>query len=485
MTLKQRAFRGGMWIGAAVAVGTLFQVLQLAILARILDAREIGLLAIVVLISAFLEIFMNLGISNSIVQRKDVTRRELSSLHWLNVSLGLIIAILLLLCAPYIAVFFEEADLAHLLVLLSFAFVISPFGQVYRATLEKSLDFKSVAVAEILGIATTFAAAVALALAIGTTGVVIGMLAGYLLRTAMLITFGWRLVGAPRIFNLKSTQRFLSFGLYQSADAIVGFVGANAGVLVIGKLLSTSQLGGFNLASNFAVNAPAKLNPVVTRVMFPALSSIQDEKNRLATNSLRVIMATGIVSAPLLAGLALVAPEFVGVALGSKWAWTVPLLQVLAFVGYVRAVANPMGVILMSTDKMRLGLVVNCAKTVITIPAVIWGAAIGGSMGVAYALAGIGVLTLSVNFFLMRSILGVRPSDFWSAHVSPLLHVAPMAFAVAIANVAHFGSPNELVALAMKVTIGAVVFALTIRFSRNSTVAEARKLLRAGRGGST
>jgi len=466
-----------MWVGGSVAVAALFQVIQLAVLARILTATDLGLIAIVTLMTTFIEILVTMGISNSIVQRNDVSRNELSSLHWLNVIVGFGSGVVLFFCAPLVAWFFNDDRLVYLVQIIACVFVVTPFGQVFRGALEKKMAFKQVAVSEVAGAIAIMVASIGFALAFGVVGVVLGTVVGYLVRTGILVVAGWSTVGLTTHFRPSETKRFLEFGIFQSLDSIVGFIGANAGSVVIGRAISTQQLGGYNLAYNFAVNTPGRLNPIVTRVMFPAMSQIQDDKPRLAENSLKLITVTGIASAPILAGLVVLAPQFTEVVLGEKWLWVVPLLQVLAIVGYVRSVANPMGVILMAINKMKLGLVINTVKTALTIVLVIIGAQRAEAEGVAVALAIMGGVTLVVNYFLMRSILDVTLKPFLAAHLTPVLLAVPMAIAVGVVILALSAVGSAVLTLVVGVVVGAAVFLLGILLSKIPLLIELKGLL--------
>lgn len=97
-------------------------------------------------------------------------------------------------------------------------------------------------------------------------------------------------------FRPRETGRFLSFGVFQTLDGVVNYLGSNASSLAIGRLLGPAQLGGYTLAYNLAVNLPARVNPIVTRVMFPVFSSIQHDRDRVAKNYLSVTAVLGMAS---------------------------------------------------------------------------------------------------------------------------------------------------------------------------------------------
>jgi lipopolysaccharide exporter len=477
LSLKQKTLTGGLWVGLSVGIAALLQIAQLAALARVLDPTDFGLIAIVSLLIGLVEIASTMGVSNAIVQRQRVTADELSSLHWLNVAVGCMVSVAIYLAAPSVALFFSEPQLDKLVQIVALMFLVIPLGQVYRGSLEKAMSFRQVAVSEVTGAATIFAVSVAAASQYGVSGVIAGTLAGYVVRVGLLFYFGRKLIHLRWHFTFCETKRFLSFGLYQSLDSLVGYVGSNAGSVVIGKAISAYQLGGYNLAYNFAVNTPGRLNPMVTRVMFPAMSHIQDDRTRLGANSLKLISVTGIVSVPVLSGLVVLASEFTEVVLGANWLWVVPMLQVLAIVGYVRSLANPMGAILMATDRMKLGLVINVCKTAATIVLVISGAQLAGAIGVAFALVIMAFLTLVINFALMRHIFSITLKRFVTVHISPLVLAAPMALGMfGVAWIVR-GFGNPVVTLGLASVVGGAVYLLTVLLSPSPILKELRSLV--------
>ncbi len=89
MSLKQRAVAGVAWTAIATVITTAVQFLQLAVLARLLQPSDFGIMAMVTVVTGFANSFADMGISNAIVYRQDVSREQLSSLYWLNIFLGL------------------------------------------------------------------------------------------------------------------------------------------------------------------------------------------------------------------------------------------------------------------------------------------------------------------------------------------------------------------------------------------------------------
>ncbi|MBM0225696.1 MOP flippase family protein [Micromonospora sp. ATA51] len=478
MGLKRQVLSGARWIGMSVAVTSVLQLLQLTYVARVLDAKSVAAVAIITMVVSLADILANVGLSNSLIQRQEITADEISSLYWLNAAWGGSIALILLASGPALQAFFRMPDLAGLVALIALAFAIMPHGQIFRGLLEKELLFAPVALAEILWALSTLGFCVVLtASGLGVAGVVAAMVLGFVVKTLVLAVTGRRLFAVTAHFRFSETRRFLSFSFFQVLDAIVGFLGNSAGAIVIGRILPAPVLGGYNVAYSYAVTTPAKLNPVITRVMFPAFSSIQGDRRRLAEHAVNLLAVTGLINTAPLVGLAILADDFVGFVLGSKWLWIVPALQLLSVVGILRAFGNPMGVIFMALDRMRLGFMINLARTVVTIACVMTGAMLDGMVGTAVALMGVSLLSLVVNYVLLRALLGITLVQYAAPYWLTVRLTVPMAIVVASMTLLDRGLEDNLAWFVATAIAGVGTYLATLVATRNPLVVEVRRLI--------
>ncbi|MFK4115802.1 MOP flippase family protein [Microbacterium sp. NPDC006705] len=459
---SSRAISGGMWIGASIAIGAVIQLAQTSTLAHQLAPTALGAVASILVIIAFGDLVVSVGVSNAIVQRQNATEGELSSLFWLNVAVGAIIATLVGISGPILTWYFQIPGAEPLMWLVAVSILATSQAQVPRGVLEREMRFRAVALAETIGAVTLLAVTTAsVQFSSDALFIVLAYVTSACIRSACFAFLARKTFKARLHFELRETRRFVSFGAYQVLDSIVTFAASYAGPLALGRAISPVALGGFTLATTYAVNTPARINGALTRVAFPAMSSMRGDRSRLHSATLRTIEFAGTANAPLLFGLAIVAEDFVAVVFGREWIWITPVLQILAMVGLTRALANPIGATLMATDRMRLGLIINLVKSLVTIALVITGSVSGGVVGAALGLLIAGILTLVINSFLLRHLLGMRLRTFLWAHVYGPLLVLPMAIATWGAMVLVEAS-LPLARLLVAVTVGMAVYAVTV-----------------------
>ena len=122
MSLKQKAITGLKWTSISTVIVTILQLAQLAILARFLDPSAFGLMALVMIVIGFSQAFLDMGISNAIIHKQEITKDQLSTLYWVNVLAGFILFVIVASIAPVVSEFYNEPELTKLILAASLAF---------------------------------------------------------------------------------------------------------------------------------------------------------------------------------------------------------------------------------------------------------------------------------------------------------------------------------------------------------------------------
>ena len=140
MSLREKTISGAKWSAIATVIIIGLGLVQMTVLARIIDNHQFGLLTVSLVIIALADTLSDFGIANSIIQRKEISHLELTTLYWLNVGLGLVVCVAVFLLSDAIGDVLNNPDLAPLIKTLSLAFVVIPHGQQFRALMQKELE---------------------------------------------------------------------------------------------------------------------------------------------------------------------------------------------------------------------------------------------------------------------------------------------------------------------------------------------------------
>ena len=205
MQLKKDAVKGVKWASASQLGRQVIQYTTTIILAALLVPSDFGLMAMAIVIVGFLEIFKDLGTAAAIIQNQNLSEESLSSIFWINIGFGALVAIIVFLAAPLGAEFYNNSKVEDILKVLSISFIWSSFGIVHKKLLEKELKFDLLAKIELIGVAIGAVVGISLALLeFGVWSLVFQSLSIAFITTSLLwIINSWR----PRFFFFISKTK--------------------------------------------------------------------------------------------------------------------------------------------------------------------------------------------------------------------------------------------------------------------------------------
>ncbi len=479
MPLAQAAAKGIRWTTLSMLLTTGAQIVRLVVLGRILGPEAFGLMAMMLVVTGFADLLGKMGLSEAIIQRPNPTHIELSSLFWLNIMLGFLLYAMLLLATPLIATLYSTPQLVELLPWLALAFLIAPWGVQFKALLQKQLDFKPLALSEILAVVIGVLLAIVMALhGYGVWSLVWGQLAQSGVLALLLVVVGWRRKMLPGLyFRYSALKPYLSFGLHLLGSNALNYFNVRIDQLVVGALLGPRALGYYSMAFNLVLQPVASINPVLTRVAFPVLTKVRSDQKRLTRGYFRMLGLLTIINAPVLIGVAVVAPLLVPVVLGEQWIPIVPLIQVLALFALLRSTGNAGGSLVLACGRADLAFYWNLSLFAFIPLTVFVGAKFGALQGVAWTLLGLQILLLFAWYhFVVRRLLGNCFSGYFGSMTMPVIFATLMA--VSLISIAPlFSEWPAAIQLALQIIIGGAVYVGLYLAFRREFVKEQLQLL--------
>lgn len=397
--LTKLASRGVFWSGTSQFLTQLFQFITLVVLARLLVPDDFGVIGMAFIFIEFVRTINELGLSAAIIQRKNLNESHLSTSFWTSLLAGLFFCIIGILAAPYIAVFFKTEIVSPVVKVLSFGFVLGAFGTVHRAYMEKNLDFKRLMSAEVGSSLTFGVTAIVLAfMGMGVWSLVAGaLMRNFSLSALLWILSPWR---PSLIFSPTSFEELFSFGRNVLGSRVLNYISANADYLIIGRFLGAVPLGFYTLAYQLTTFPQTRLSSIVSRVAFPAFSTVQDSNDKIGHGYLKVLKYVSLVTFPLLAGLFSIANEFIPLVFGVKWSPIVLPLQILCLAGALKSVNTLVGSVFFSKGRPDLVFKWNIF-TVIVVPIAIL---IGVQYGVTGVAAAVSIISLILTLPLQKIV---------------------------------------------------------------------------------
>ena len=379
--LKQKVIRGGFAKLCSQAANFLIRIGSMMIMARLLNPKDFGLVGMVTAVTGFVGLFRDFGLSAAAVQRTTVTEEQASTLFWINLLVGTMLALVVLAMSPFVVRFYHEPRLFGVTAALSTVFLFSGAGAQSSAILERQLRYTTLSVIEIVSLLAGILAGIAMALrGYGYWALVVATTVSPLAYTVCVwIAAAW-VPGMPR--RQVGMRSMMRFGGTLTANSVVWYTALNFEKVLLGRFWGAEAIGIYGRAYQL-INIPNdNLNSAVRGVAFATLSRLQDEPSRFRSYFLKGYALILSLTVPITVACGLFASDLIPVFLGPKWTSAVPIFRLLAPTTLAFAIINPMGWLLMS-----LGLVARGLKIALVVaPLMIAGYAIGlpyGPKGVA------------------------------------------------------------------------------------------------------
>jgi len=312
------------------------------VLARLLMPEHFGIVALALIVIGFARNLSEFGLGAAIVQRRQVEQRHLTAAFWGSAAIGLILAGALCLVASPAARFFGEPAVNPVMRLLSITMIVGSLSAVPRALLHRALDFRKLFWADLVGRIAYGAIGIPLAVVgFNFWSLVWASLGGEVFAlAALVVATGY----VPSLrFRLSGLIDLVRFGGGVTAVGLLNYTAGNVDYFIIGRWLSPAALGLYRKAYILGTYPPAKLSMPLYQVLFPAFSRLQSEPSRVKYAYGRALTGIGIVTFPLLTGLAVTAPLLIPTVLGTQWREAVLPTQIMCLAGLLRVLANPAG----------------------------------------------------------------------------------------------------------------------------------------------
>ena len=389
------------------------------ILARLLLPEDYGIITLVVIFITIANVFVQRGFNTALIQKKDANEVDFSSVFYLSVFVAGLLYVVLFLAAPFIASFYEEPQLIPVFRVLSLTLFLGAFNSIQNAIIARKMQFKKLFISSLGAIVVSGTVGIFMAYkGFGVWALVLQQLTNRLLVTLILwFTVKWR----PRLlFSIERVKSLFSFGWKLLVSSIINTLYMNLRSLIIGKMYNAEMLGFFNRGKRFPELIVTNINGSIQSVMFPVLSSQQDNRPRVKDMVRRSIVTSSFILFPIMVGLAVIAEPLVRILLTEKWLPCVPFLQIFcasyalwpihtANLQAINALGRSDIFLKLEIVKMVLGL----AILGVTVFYGVYAIALGGVFS--------GVISTFINAYPNRKLLNYSYKEQWNDIMPSLL----------------------------------------------------------------
>ena len=418
MSIKQAAIKGVKWTTISTIFLSITQVLKISVLARFLEKTDFGLMAIVVFVLGFTNLFVDMGLTSAILHKQNITKNEYASLYWLNFVFSILLFAIITTIAPLIARFYKEPELEVLIPLMALTIIFSAFGRQFKVIEQKELNFKFISLVDIITSLISLIFAILLAYYdYGIYSLVYSVILLQLLSNISFLFMGIKRIGIRFHFSIYETKSFLKIGIYQVGGQVVNYFNRDLDILIIGKFFGAEVLGGYSLAKQLVYRPAQIINPILTKVGAPVLAKFQNNLSKLKINYLKLLNIISSLNFIIYLGIIVLAKYVVLVLYGQGFNDIVIVVQILSVYMYFRSLGNPVGSLVIASGRTDLEFYWNL-MVLAFMPLIVFFACQYSIISVSIALA-VAMILLIVPawYFLIRKMIRVGLSEYFMSIV--------------------------------------------------------------------
>lgn len=450
---KAKALSGLMWSFLEKFGAQCVTLVVSIVLARLLEPDVFGMIGIVTVFMAVLNVFVDSGLGNALIQKKDADAVDFSSVFFFNILMCTALYLLLFLTAPLIAKFFKLPELSPVIRMMGLTLIFSGINNVQKAFVARHLKFKRFFFATLGG--TLGAAAVGIFMAVKGYGVwaLVGQsLFSSLANTVILwITVKWRPVWK---FSGERFKGLFFYGWKLLAASLIGTIYNNLRQLIIGKMYSAESLAFYNRGYMIPNTFVGSVSSAIDSVLLPVLASAQDDKEAVMAITRRSVRISAYVMWPIMMGIAACSEALISVLLTDKWLPSAPFIIIFcityAFQPLESANLNAIKALGRSDIYLKLDLIRKTIGFTILVSTMWFGPLVMALSNLFFA-----VINQIINIYPNKKLLSYsyrqQMSDFL-----PSMFLAAVMFAI-VYSVKLFGLANWLTLL-IQVPTGVLVY---------------------------
>jgi len=448
--LKGKTIRGVLASGVTQGLAFVLRTGSMIIMSRLLFPQDFGLFGMVIAFTGFLGLFRDFGLSIASVTRPSITNDQLSTLFWLNVAVGSILAATSAAAGPFLVTFYDEPRLLPITIAVGIGFLFIGAGAQHRAILQRAMRFGTLGVIDTAALVLGIVGGIGMAAFGQGVWALVVMTVGPQMVSAAGAWFATRWIpGRPK--RGTDVRSMLWYGGSVTFNSVIVYVAYNADKVLVGRFFGAEALGIYGRAFQL-INLPTdNLTASVSQVVFPALARLQNDPARLRSYFLQGYNLLFALVLPLIVGCALFPEDIVRVFLGARWLEAASIFRLLAPTVLVFALINPLGWMLMTTGRMSRSV----KLAILIAPTVIAGYTFGlryGPEGVAFG-------------FSAAMVLLTGPFVVWATHGTP----------ISLLDMVKAVSPPSL-----SIVVGAAVVASLSRYTQSIEPAFLRLVVETG-----
>lgn len=453
-SLSNRIFNGALWMLLTRLLIKSIGIVSSIILARVLSPEDFGLVAIVMAIYAFIELFGVSGFNVALIQKKSATKDDYNTVWTISFLFGLVAALIFVFVAPYIANFFNDIRLENATYAIACMFFLSGLKNVGVVDFQKNLEFNLELKFQFIPKILSFIFTISLLFYVANYWTLI---AGMLFNQLLIVIFSYIMHPFRPRFSLKGFASLFKFSKWLIINNVLTYLNTKAVDLIIGKMVNTKAAGLYNISQEIAGLPVSEIVAPINKSSFPGYCQVKDQLAKLRELYYETVSLISVLIIPAAIGLFSVADLMVPVVLGDKWLEATPIIQYIAISGLFLGLTTNNGYMFLAIGKPHISTVSAAMRVFVMLTSIVTLTSINGTIGAAQGMLFAAVIGLFISYIFLFAFIKVEFKSILKSLYRPLVSASYMwASLHFISSLAPLNAPWAL--LILKICCGAVVY---------------------------
>jgi polysaccharide transporter, PST family len=323
---------------AGVSIIVVAQILSIAIqiantmlLSRILEPDDFGVVAMAMVITGFVSLFADMGLSVAIVQNQNLDQNTANVLFYTNLIAGIAAMFVCLLFSPLTSIIYGDERVKWVVIGMSLVIPVSAATVQYEALMSRNMRFRE---NQMIGIgAKLFATIISVLLAAYLNCGYWSLVGAYHIAAitkliGLLVLCQWR---PSSECNWTSARSSFKFGLYLTGFNFTLFLSRQIDVALIGYFWGARETGFYSRAYQLMLIPLNSISGPLSSVFIPVLSKVQSEPQRWRNVFIKAFRVSATCGCACAASLTVVSDLVVEIVCGAGWNETALIFRWLSF----------------------------------------------------------------------------------------------------------------------------------------------------------
>lgn len=424
-------------------------------LARLLSPKDYGVIALITIFISVANVFINSGFNSALVQQKEIDEEDISSVFYTSLVVSLIMYSILFFISPKISNFYNIQELTLILRVLSLTLIIGVFNSIQSAIISRKMEFKkfffsslgAIIISGILGIFLAYKG-------FGVWTLVYQQITSQIVTFVILYSMvKWK----PKLlFSIKKVKKLFAYGSKLLLSGLIDTIYMNIIGLIVGRMYSSAELAYYNRGNSFPSLMVGNINGSIQAVIFPALSSLQHDKEKVKDLMRRAVVTSSYIVFPAMIGLIVIAEPMIRLILTEKWLPCVSYLRLFCLVYALWPIHTANLQAINAVGRSDIFLKLEIIKKVLGVCIIIVTSRYSPLM-MAFGMVGSGVISSFINSYPNKKLLNYSYFEQMKDILPSVILSIIMGF---VTYSVIFLGLSDLITIILQIIVGGITYIL-------------------------